>query len=153
MLLGSYLYLEFQKMKKLTILTLIFSFFLISCTPNIAYIEPEIIGKIYNLDDNKPIKNTAGYIAFYLNDNKENYITTNRDGGFYLAPHTEKYFFIKPNLRELYMGTGQIYIQFEGYKSKIFDYTNFYQEQNPSPNPDAKKLEKVNIGVIYLEKE
>ena len=51
------------------------------------------------------------------------------------------------------MGTGQIYIQFEGYKSKIFDYTNFYQEQNPSPNPDAKKLEKVNIGVIYLEKE
>lgn len=139
--------------KNIVLFLLVVSVFLTACSKTILYIEPEVTGKIYSAQDKKPITNTSGYIAFYLNNDKENYIKTDENGGFLLQPFTESYFFIKPNLKELYMGTGQIYIKFDGYKEKIFDYTTFYQEQNPEPNPGAEKKEKINVGIIYLEKE
>ena len=97
-----------------------------ACSHKKIYIEPEITGKIYSSQNNLPLKNTVGYIAFYFNDDKENYIKTNNDGGFYLQPFIEKYIFIKPNLKDLYQGTGQIYIKFDGYKLKNFDYSKYY---------------------------
>lgn len=35
-----------------------------ACTPKTIYIEPEMIGEIYNDKTKKPIANTQGYIAY-----------------------------------------------------------------------------------------
>lgn len=140
-------------MKKFIVIIMFCSIFFVACTQNKIYIEPEVTGKIYSSHNKLPIKNTVGYIAFYLNDDKENYIKTNNDGEFYLKPSVEKYILIKPNLKDLYQGTGQIYVKFDGYKLRIFDYSKNHQEQNPNPNPGGKNLEKVNVGIIYLDPE
>lgn len=129
----------------------VLALFLSSCTPNIYYVKPELIGKLYDSKTKKPISRKMGFISFYLNE--EGQVQTNEKGQFKINAVARKYYFIEPNMQEISMSAPQIYINFKGYKPEIIDYSERGIPENTQPNPGAKKIEKVDIGIIYLEPE
>lgn len=131
----------------------VLSVLLSACTPHTYYIKAELIGKIYNADTKQPLSNTEGYISFYLSDDN-NKVYTNQNGGFKLAPVSRSYFFIKPKLDMVSIGAPQLYINFKGYKSITVDYNQVGTSlDDDRPNPSAKRPEKIDVGIIYLEPE
>ena len=85
--------------------------------------------------------------------NDEGQVQTNEKGQFKINAVAETYYFIEPNMQEISMSAPQIYINFKGYKSEIIDYSEHGVPEDTLPNPGAKKIEKVNVGIIYLEPE
>ena len=125
-----------------------------ACTSHIYYTKPELIGKIYDVETRKPISDEEGYVSFSTGINDENKITTSKEGGFKLAPVSRSYFFIKPKLDMVSIGAPQLYVNFKGYKSITLDYNEVgISLDGDAPNPGARRPEKIDVGIIYLEPE
>ncbi|RZG47302.1 hypothetical protein [Acinetobacter wuhouensis] len=140
-----------KKLKKLIVLLGVS--LLIACSEKSIYIEPEINGQLFDIKTNRPLSNQKGYVSFYLNDTSGDNIETKADGSFKVDPFIEKYYYFEPNLKELYPSTGQIYIKYNGYKLKNYEYVEKYVQQNPNSNQDNSTYKKVDVGIIYLEPE
>lgn len=133
---------------------LIFSIsFLMACSPNIYYLDPELKGVLYDAATGKPIVNQEGYAAFHIGLDEEGNVKTNNEGKFTIQATPYTYYIFKPNLRNESMSPPYIYINFKGYQGKIYDYSPSLHEQNTEPNPGAKRLNKVDVGIIYLDPE
>jgi len=131
----------------------IFTSILISCTPETVYIKPELRGKVYDSNTQKPIVNTEGYAGFYLGEKEENKIKTNDKGEFYLRPIYKNFYLFMPNIDESIMGAPQVYISMKGYENKTYNYSIKYQEQNKNIDMNPMVLGKVDVGIIYLDPE
>lgn len=141
-------------MKKIfeTSLILFLLAFFTACTPNYYYLKPEVSGQIYDQKTKKPLSNKSGYIGYDLGLEEDKKVKTDSQGRFKITPKIQSYYFFRPNMKKLSMSAPQIYINFEGYRTNIYDYSNG-QTENVGDNSDEKTLEKVNIGIVYLEPE
>lgn len=138
-------------MKPLIKTLLLFSAFLIvACTPQKYYLEPELEGHLYNIKTQKPIINEEGYVSFYLGLKDENKVRTDQNGRFKVSPTARTYYFFEPNMKKVSRPITDIYIHFNGYSSKKFDFSNTIYQQN-KPNFGEKRLEKLDVGIIYLD--
>lgn len=135
------------------IIVILLSFILIACSEKILYLKPEMFGQLYDSRTHKPLSTIHGYIGYDTARDEHNAIVTDVIGGFKIEPEKTTYYFIKPDLRDWYKSAAHIYIQIPGYKIKIFYYSDKYQQQNYQSNSGFKKLEKVNVGIVYLEPE
>lgn len=134
--------------KKMKInLILLFLILLTACTPN-YYLKPEITGQLYDNRTKKPITNTLGYIGFSLNEDTT--IKTSNEGKFKITPEVQKYYIFRPNWKKLSASAPYIYIYFEGYQSKTYDYSDT-DLKDIKENSAEKILEKVDVGKIFLD--
>ena len=136
--------------KKFFLLFFILLIFLLSCTSKVYYIKPEVVGKVYDFETKTPILNTTGTISFYLGE--ENKINIDNEGNFKVNAVSKNYYLIEPNMQEISLSAPQLYINFKGYESKIVDYLITSKSLNTNPNPGAKEIEKIDIGIIYLNR-
>lgn len=123
--------------------------FIVACTSKSYYLKPEIQGYLYDLKTQQPIANQEGYISFYLGFKDKNRVRTDERGHFKVPADEYSYYFFKPNIKEIARPGTHIYINFAGYMSQKFDYLGIYQKTHP--DSDYKKLESVDVGIIYLE--
>lgn len=138
--------------KKLSQLLIIFtSLFLVACTQKTLYLTPETTGYLYSIKSQKPIANYHGYIGYDTARDTHNSITTDSKGKFKISPETLNYYLIKPGLKDWNMSAAHIYIQFPGYETKIYDYSEKFQEQTTNSIPS--NLEKLDVGIIFLNPE
>ncbi|WP_180028922.1 hypothetical protein [Acinetobacter sp. YH16032] len=133
------------------LLIIFISTFLVACTQKTLYLTPETTGYIYSIESKKPIANYHGYIGYDTARDSHNSITTDSKGKFKISPETLKYYLIKPSLKDWNMSAAHIYIQFPGYRTKIYDYSEKLQEQ--VSNSDPSKLEQLDVGIIFLSSE
>ena len=124
---------------------------LIACTPKNYYLKPEVCGQVFDIKTKNPISSREGYIGYSLNDDIS--IKTDEHGRFKITPKTESYYFFRPNLKKLSLSAPQIYINFKGYLTKTYDYSNGKPLEDIKENPGARILEKIDVGIIYLEPE
>jgi len=124
-----------------------------ACSATYYYIKPEIYGHVYDNKTKKPLSNKDGYIGYDLGLEEDKRVRTSNDGKFKITPKAQKYYFIKPNMHELSMSAPQIYINFEGYSTKIFDYSDSNSLSEIENNSGGEILEKIDIGIIYLDPE
>jgi len=124
---------------------------LIACTPKNYYLKPEVCGQVFDIKTKKPISSREGYIGYSLNDDTS--IKTDEHGRFKITPKAESYYFFRPNLKKLSLSAPQIYINFKGYLTKTYDYSNGKPLEDIKENPGARILEKIDVGIIYLEPE
>ena len=124
---------------------------LIACTPKNYYLKPEVYGQIFDIKTKNPISSREGYIGYSLNDDTS--IKTDEHGRFKITPKAESYYFFRPNLKKLSLSGPQIYINFKGYLTKTYDYSNGKPLEDIKENPGARILEKIDVGIIYLEPE
>ena len=127
------------------------SIFLVGCTQKTLYLTPETTGYLYSFQSKRPIADYHGYIGYDTARDSHNSITTDSKGKFKISPDTLKYYFIKPSLKDWNMSAAHIYIQFPGYRTKIYDYSEKLQEQVSNSNPS--KLEQLDVGIIFLDSE
>ncbi|MBJ8453477.1 hypothetical protein I6M90_16290 [Acinetobacter bereziniae] len=141
-------------MKKIfeTGMTLFLLLFITACTPNYYYFKPEISGQIYDQKTKKPLSNRSGYIGYDLGLDEDKMVKTDSQGRFKITPKRQSYYFFRPNMKKLSMSAPQIYINFKGYRTNIYDYSNG-QTESMTNSSDEKELVKINIGNIYLEPE
>lgn len=126
---------------------------LIACTPKNYYLKPEVNGQVFDSRTKAPITNTEGYIGYDLGLDENKKIKTDHTGSFKITPKAEPYYFFRPNLKKLSLSTPQIYIFFEDYEPRIVDYSNGKSLEDIKENPGARILEKIDVGIIYLEPE
>ena len=131
----------------------VLALFLSSCTSHTYYTKPDLVGKIYDAETKKPLSNKKGYIAFFLSDDEDNYLVTDVNGSFKLEPISDSYYFIKPKLDRITTGSPDVYVMFDGFEPKTIDYNAVGKILDAAPNPGAKRPEKVDVGIIYLEPE
>nr|WP_277603498.1 hypothetical protein [Acinetobacter dispersus] len=124
---------------------------MIACTPKNYYLKPEVCGQVFDIKTKKPISSREGYIGYSLNDDTS--IKTDEHGRFKITPKAESYYFFRPNLKKLSLSAPQIYINFKGYLTKTYDYSNGKPLEDIKENPGARILEKIDVGIIYLEPE
>ncbi|MEB6480096.1 hypothetical protein [Acinetobacter vivianii] len=124
---------------------------LIACTPKNYYLKPELYGQVFDIKTKKPISSREGYIGYSLNDDTS--IKTDEHGRFKITPKAESYYFFRPNLKKMSASAPQIYVFFEDYEPRIVDYSNGKSLEDIKENPGARILEKVDVGIIYLEPE
>lgn len=140
--------------KSLISLFIVFLFgFLVSCTQKTLYVTPEAVGSLYNSKTQQPIVKYSGFIGFSIARDEHNAVITDSRGRFKIAPETLKYYVIRHNLRDWGMAPTHIYIQFPGYKTKIYDYSEKYQEQASTLDSGFETLTKIDVGIIYLDPE
>jgi len=137
-------------MKYITVFLMAVALFLSACTPKTYYTKPEIVGKIYNSKTKTPLANKEGYISFSLGLTEDNKIKTLDNGQFKIPAKAEYYYYFKPNMKNISMSAPQIYINFNGYYSKIYDYSDA-KLLTDVPNPGARKMTKIDVGIIYLD--
>ncbi|MEG6545193.1 hypothetical protein V6C59_04790 [Acinetobacter bereziniae] len=124
-----------------------------ACTPNYYYLKPEISGQIYNQKTKKPLSNRSGYIGYDLGLDEDKMVKTDQQGRSKITPKAESYYIFRPNLKKLSASAPYIYISFDGYESKSFDYSNIKSINEIDSNPGARILEKGDVGIIYLDPE
>lgn len=129
------------------------SLLLTACNQKTLYLTPESSGFIYDNKTRQPITNTEGYIGYDTARSEHNLIKTDNNGKFKIPAETMKYYFIKPSLKDWYMSAPHIYVQFPGYKTKIFDYSEGYSKVNLDDLSDEHTLKKLDVGIILLENE
>ncbi|MFW1645384.1 hypothetical protein ACNPQK_20070 [Acinetobacter guillouiae] len=140
-------------MKKIseTGMALFLLLFITACTPKEYYLKPELYGQLVDNITKKPIANKEGYIGYSLSEDKT--VKTDQQGKFKITPKAESYYIFKPNLKKLSASAPYIYISFDGYESKSFDYSNIKSINEIDSNPGARILEKGDVGIIYLDPE
>lgn len=47
----------------------------------------------------------------------------------------------------------EIYIEFDGYEGKVIDYSKFYGEQVSQDKAGFQYYKKININIVYLDRE
>ncbi|MBJ9958807.1 hypothetical protein [Acinetobacter courvalinii] len=124
---------------------------LIVCTPKNYYLKPELYGQVFDIKTKNPISSRKGYIGYSLNDDTS--IKTDEHGRFKITPKAESYYFFRPNLKKMSASAPQIYVFFEDYEPRIVDYSNGKSLEDIKENPEARILEKIDVGIIYLEPE
>lgn len=139
-----------NKVFKINLIAILLIFFT-ACTPNYYYLKPEAYGQLIDQKTKQPISNTEGFIGYNLNDDKK--VRTNHLGYFKITPKAESYYFLRPNMKKLSLSAPYIYVYFDGYKPKTIDYSNGELMNKIEGNPGGEILEKVDIGIIYLDPE
>lgn len=72
-----------------------------------------------------------------------------REGTFKVSPTPRTYYFFEPNMKNVSSPIADIYIHFNGYLSKKYDYSQFLYQQN-KPHSEVQRLD---VGIIYLDPE
>lgn len=126
---------------------------LIACTPKNYYLKPEVNGQVFDSRTKAPITNAEGYIGYDLGLDESKKIKTDHTGSFKITPRAESYYIFAPNLKKMSNSAPQIYINFKGYLTKTYDYSNGKPLEDIKENPGARILEKIDVGIIYLEPE
>lgn len=126
---------------------------LFGCTEHTLYLTPEVHGYIYSSKTKKPIADVNFDMGFNgLTDNNAAKIKTSKDGGFIIPAVQKTYYYFKPNLRK-YSAPPEIYISADKYQPKVTDYSLFYGKQVSENTAGYSYLNKIDIGIIYLEPE
>lgn len=124
---------------------------LIACTPKNYYLKSEVNGQVFDSRTKAPITNAEGYIGYDLGLDESKKIKTDHTGSFKITPRAESYYIFAPNLKKMSNSAPQIYINFKGYLTKTYDYSNGKPLEDIKENPGARILEKIDVGIIYLE--
>lgn len=141
-------------MKKITVglLVCFIIIFSISCKSKTLFFTPEISGFIYSNPSKKPLSMLSGEISFNGIDEPQK-VTLKKDGSFTISSISKSYYFIRPDVKSYSMLPPEIYINFKGYNSKILDYSEYYSEQIPETNSGFSNQKKIDLGIIYLDKD
>lgn len=141
--------------KKASIILIFFmTFFLTSCVQKEIYLTPEVTGYVYSSITNKPLSGKNGLIGFNgLTPNNAPNIALNSDGSFTLKPIIKKYYFFRPDMNNYAKMPSLIYISIDGFKVKDIDYSEEKYKKIPVDNKEFRHYKKIELGVIYLDKE
>lgn len=116
------------------------------------YLHPEAVGALYDQATGQALAYKTGDIGYYMAADNRFQKTLSAQGEFKLPAFEIHYQFFRPNMRKL-EGPLQIYIAFEGYKGKIYDYSEVYWQQVPDEKNSPHVFNKINVGKIYLTPE
>jgi hypothetical protein len=121
--------------------------FITGCTKKHYVIYNAVKGKIYSYE-NKPLSNVKIYVNKF-SSNAFDTIITKKDGYFFidglelkLSPNYGNFKYNQIHKRVTYT----YFIEKTGYKKRIIDIKNFERSNN-------NKLDTIDLGIIYLEKE
>ncbi|RYL25647.1 hypothetical protein [Acinetobacter piscicola] len=137
---------------------ILMSVLLLACTGLIVYfftptktiyLHPEAIGTLYDQHTGRPLAYKTGDIGYYMAADHRFEKTLSAQGAFQLPAFEIHYKFFRPNMRKL-EGPLQIYIAFEGYEGKIYDYSEVYWQQVPDEKNSPYIFNKIDVGKIYL---
>lgn len=125
-----------------------------ACTKKILYLTPAVEGYVYENVSKKPIKEQFGVLGFNgLTGENAPKIKIEKNGHFEIAPVTKSYYFIRPNVLKYNSMPPEIYIEFDGYEGKVIDYSKFYGEQVSQDKTGFQYYKKININIVYLDRE
>lgn len=116
------------------------------------YLHPEAIGYLYDQRTGLALADQTGDLGYYIAADDRFKKTLSASGAFKLPAFEIQYKFFRPNMRKL-GGPLQIYIAFEGYEGKIFDYSEVYWQQVPDEKNSPYIFNQINVGKIYLTPE
>ncbi|WP_111858146.1 hypothetical protein, partial [Acinetobacter sp. CFCC 10889] len=116
------------------------------------YLHPEAVGALYDQNTGLALAHKTGDIGYYIAADDRFQKTLSAQGEFKLPAFEIHYQFFRPNIRKL-EGPLQIYIAFEGYEGKIYDYSEVYWQQVPDEKNSPHIFNKINVGKIYLTPE
>jgi hypothetical protein len=143
-------------MKKL-IASIVFIFItlsLSSCTNNTkktVYFTSEFSGYIYDSKTKLPLKNAVGFIQV---NGVVSYPNTKLDenGRFFVPAKKEDYYTQRPSIKNYLNTSGDLFFSFPNYQTQRIEYADLYVKQVPEERAGFDHLNKIDLGIIYLDR-
>ena len=122
-----------------------------SCTQKTVFFTSEFSGYVYDNKTKLPLKNKLGYIGVngILSDPDTK---LDANGKFFIPAKTEKYYLKKPPV-DYANSTGDLFFSFPNYQTKRIEYVDLYVDQVPEDRAGFDHLNKIDVGIIYLDPE
>ena len=115
------------------------------------FFTSEFSGYVYDNKTKLPLKNKLGYIGVngILSD-----LNTKLDanGKFFIPAKTGKYYLKRPSV-DYANSTGDLFFSFPNYQTKRIEYVDLYVDQVPEDRAGFDHLNKIDVGIIYLDPE